>query len=177
MIREEDLIKIGKFQKTHALKGELNMISEVAPEYYKEGNPLIIPVEGIFVPFYVDNIREKGSTSFLVKLDGIESEEDAARFVNSEIYMLRKDKDEWLEEDNEQPSYFVGFEIIDDETGKVIGQIKDIDDTTANILFIVEDEEENVIYLPAVEEFIKEIDENSRQIRMTLPSGLLDLNN
>ena len=36
MIKEEDTIKIGKFQKTHALKGELNALLDIDPEYFTD---------------------------------------------------------------------------------------------------------------------------------------------
>ena len=39
MIKEEELIEIGKFQKTHALKGELNALLDVGPEYLEERQP------------------------------------------------------------------------------------------------------------------------------------------
>ena len=75
MIKEEDTLIIGKFQKTHALKGELNAIIDIDPECFVEGKPLIVEIDGILVPFYVDTYRKKGSLSILIKLDGIESEE------------------------------------------------------------------------------------------------------
>ena len=68
MIKEEEIIEIGKFQKTHALKGELNALLDVGAEYLEDGNPLVIPVDGLFVPFYAESVRPKGTTSFLVKL-------------------------------------------------------------------------------------------------------------
>ena len=51
MIEEKDLTPVGKFLKTHALKGELNAILEIDPEFFTEGYPLVIDVDGAFVPF------------------------------------------------------------------------------------------------------------------------------
>ena len=44
MIDKEKLVEIGKFQKTHALKGELNAILDIPEEY-------VIKPEQIWLPY------------------------------------------------------------------------------------------------------------------------------
>lgn len=176
MIKPEEIINIGKFQKTHALKGELNMISDIDPEYFLEGNPLIVDYDGILVPYYVHSIRPKGSTSYLVKLDGIESEEEASQFVNKEIGIIKKDAEDWLDDEIVDSNGLIGFTVLDSETGNSLGEITDIDDSTSNLLFIITNESGEDIFIPANDDFIKEIDENEKIIRMNLPEGLIDLN-
>ena len=61
MIREEDLFPIGKFQKTHALKGELNAVLDINEDFLDEDYPLIIDLDGIFVPFYTESWRGGGT--------------------------------------------------------------------------------------------------------------------
>lgn len=176
MIKEEDLIRIGNFQKTHALKGELNMITEIDSEFFDQGKPLVIDYDGIPVPYYVESIRKKGSTSFLVKLSGVDTEEEASQFVNKEISVMRQDAEEWLGEEILGSEDIKGFSIEDAETGKKIGIIEELDDSTANILFVVRNDSGEEIYIPANEEFIEEIDEENKKIKVNLPEGLLDLN-
>ncbi|MCH5240134.1 MAG: 16S rRNA processing protein RimM [Muribaculaceae bacterium] len=176
MIKREEIIPVGKFQKTHALKGELNLILEIDPDYFLEGNPLIIDVDSILVPFYVTSIRPKGSTSYLVKLEGVNDETTASAFVNKEVYMLIKDADEWLEEDPEDVNFFIGFKVIDAATNQEIGDIEDVDDTTENVLFILRTADDEIVYLPANQDFVDEINEEGKFIRMNLPEGLIDLN-
>lgn len=181
MITREELASIGKFHKTHALKGELNAVLEIDGSFLDSGHPLIIDVEGIFVPFYCESVRPKGQFSSLVKLDGVDSEEEARNFVNKEIFALKGDLSEFEEEDsdeNEEGSYaedFVGFSIYDTESKNLIGEITGLDLSTANALFIVENEGEKM-FIPIAEEFINEIDEPARIIYMSLPDGLIDIN-
>lgn len=177
MIKAEDITEIGKFQKTHALKGELNMLCDIDPQYFLEGNPLIIYYDGLAVPFYAETIRKKGSTSFLIKLDGIDSEEEASSFVNKKIYMLKKDAPEWLEEDEFEEGNLIGFALIDSESGKTVGIIEDEDYSTMNALLIVKTPEEETLYIPLSENLIEEVDEDKKIIKMNLPEGLLDINN
>lgn len=176
MILEEELYPVGKFQKTHALKGELNMISEIDIDYFLEGHPLIVNNDGIFVPYYADTIRKKGNTSYLIKIDGIESETLASNLVNKEIYILKKDAEELIDKDVFLSGGLISYKIIDDSNDKTIGVIDFIDDSTVNELFIVKDEQGNELMLPANEDFIKEINEEEKIIRMILPEGLMTIN-
>lgn len=176
MIKAEDIVEIGKFQKTHALKGELNAILDVDEDYAEDAKPFIVDMDGIFVPFYVESIRPKGKESFLVKLKGIDSQEKAQELVNKAVYGLRSDLVDYFDDPEMQLSAdFVGFRIIDSESGE-IGTVKDIDDTTDNILFIVENADGQQIYIPVADEFIDSIDTEKNIIHTTLPEGLLDLN-
>lgn len=176
MITKEEVISVGKFQKTHALKGELNMISEIDPQYFLEGNPIIIDTDGILVPYYVESIRPKGSTSFLVKLENIDTEDEASEFVNREINILKKDAEEWIEDDVIDSDTLIGFKIIDFETREEIGEITGIEDSTSNILFYVKPLDGEEIFIPASEDLIEEINEDDRVIIMKLPEGLLEMN-
>ena len=176
MITQEEIVNIGKFQKTHALKGELNMISDIDPEYFLEGNPLIVECDGILVPFYVESIRPKGSTSFLVKLSGIDIEEDAAQFVNKEIGILKKDAENWFDDELMDAEDLKGYSIIDAQTEKKLGIIERVDFSTANHLFIIREEDGEEVFLPANEDFINEVDEENHEIKMIVPEGLINLN-
>lgn len=175
MIREEDITRVGKFQKTHGLKGELNTLLDIEPKYFEEDHPMIVAIEGLYVPFYIESIRKKGNFSYLVKLIGIDSEKEASQFVNQDIFMLSSDKDEWLDEDEFYVDSFIGFEVMNKDDNKKIGKIIGIDDTTENILFLLNRENE-MIYIPVVDNFIVEIDEEDKIIVMDLPEGLVNLN-
>ncbi len=179
MIEQKDITAIGKFQKTHALKGELNAILDIDETFLSDGNAVIVELDGIFVPFYASGIRPKGNTSYLVKLDGIDSEEEARRFVNKIIYALKSELAPFLEveeEDIADEDELIGYEIIDHDTNNVIGEIEAIDSSTSNLLFIVASPSEETIYIPAAEEFVVDIDDKDKKIYMRLPEGLIDLN-
>lgn len=176
MILVEEIKNIGKIQKTHALKGELNMILEVDPEYFLEGNPLIVEIDGIYVPYYIETIRPKGNTSFLVKIEGVDSESEASYFINKNIYMLKKDSDEWLEEGEGESESLIGYKVYEVNSGISVGEIEDIDDSTVNLLFIVRQKNGEEVLIPANDNLIIGIDDENKTITMEIPDGLIDLN-
>lgn len=176
MIKKEDIVEIGKFQKTHALKGELNALLDIDSEYIEENKPVIVEMDGIFVPFYAESVRPKSSESFLLKLKDIDSQEKAQQFVNKIIYGLRSDLVDYYDDpDMELAADFVGFTVNDRRLGE-IGKVVEIDDTTANVLFVIESPEGKTVYVPVAEEFIIAIDRDRMMIETSLPDGLVDLN-
>ena len=180
MIESKDTTAVGRFQKTHALKGELNAILDVDAEFFSDGNPAIVEIDGILVPFYMDSIRPKGSTSYLVKLDGIDSEDEARQFVNHTIYAEKSKLAEYLDVDEEEirdSDDLEGYKVVDHTSGDIIGTVSSLDTSTANTLFIVDNENGDQIFIPAVDDLITEIDDENRIIYMNLPQGLIDLNN
>lgn len=179
MITRAEIRPIGKFHKTHALHGELNAVLDIDADFLDMEHPLIVDVDGIYVPFYCESVRPKGHFSSLVKLQGVDSEEAAREFVNKEIFALKADLEAYEdEEEHEEGGYaddFIGYKIVDTETGRDIGEIRDIDLSTANTLFIVEGGD-GKIYIPVAEEYIDAIDDDVKTISMTLPEGLIDIN-
>lgn len=185
MIEQNEIIKVGKFLRTHALKGELNAVTDdFDSEILDQDYPLIVDMEGIYVPFYAESVRTKGSQGCLVKLEGIDSQERAKEFVNKDIFMLRKDIAELLDIDEDEVATddeLIGMKVYDSEHG-FLGIVKGIDDTTANLLLLIDPgNRKDTIYVPFVEDFIEEIDyddshSGEKSIRLRLPEGIVDLN-
>lgn len=175
MIEKDELVAIGKFQRTHALKGELNAIMDIDAEFLEEGYPAVLEADGIFVPFYAESVRTKGATSFLIRLEGIESEEEAKEFVNRTIYARREDLEEFMGEDFQLADDLSGYLVIDETLGE-IGRISRIDDSTENALFIVETPDGEEVYIPIVDDFVIDVNDDAETITTRLPEGLVDLN-
>jgi len=172
MILKTDIFPIGQINKPHGVNGEMSF-SFTTDVFDREHVPyFIFELDGIFVPFFVDEFRFKGSTTGLLKLDGITNEEQARAFYGLAIYLPKS----FLEkvEDNEiELDYFAGFIIMDEVKGN-IGTISEVDKTTENILFVIPIKNDELL-IPAGEEYIKDIDHDKKIIYMALPEGLLDL--
>lgn len=169
MITAEQLTDIGRYNKTHGVNGEISATFDCDALLVGELSTLISPMDGIFVPFFVENLRTKSGDTLLLTIDGIASEEQAKKLVNAKIYALTE---EMPEQDEVYCDYFIGFTIVVD--GKEIGCIADVDDSTENALFVVESQGKT-LYVPISEDFIVDIDEAEKTIEMELPEGLLDL--
>lgn len=189
MITEKEIIEAGKFLKPHGLKGELNVILEYDADILEEEYPIIVELDGIYVPFYIESIRPKGHFSSLIKIEGIDSIDEAKKFVNKIFYLRRSDVADFLnvtEEEIESDTDLIGFKVYDKTFG-YIGTVEDVDTSSENVLLLVRPEVESdaegtkdVIYIPLSEDLIEEVTEDKdngiSEIHLDLPQGLLDLN-
>lgn len=64
---------------------------------------------------------------------------------------------------------------MDAVTGKVVGTLDRVDDSTLNLLFEVTTPEGDDILIPASNDLIEEVSAEKKEIRMAIPEGLLDL--
>jgi len=174
MIRSEEVYKIGQFNKPHGVKGELQLTFTDDVFHRSEARYLVCLMDGILVPFFIESCRMRSSQGALIKLEDVDSQEAAARFTNIEVY-FPKSIAEQHPGDEFTWEYFVHFKLHDEQYG-LLGEIVEVDQNTSNILFIVDGGDEyGELMIPAVEEFIIEIDAPERILYMDLPEGMLSL--
>lgn len=169
MLKKEEFTYFGKFLKPHGTKGEIGLLGD-SFTLGEECDFVAADIDGILVPFFIEYRKVKNNDTLIVKIENMDSAEEVRLLTNSEAYIPR----EWVEEsDNYSWSYFRGFTAEDTQLGD-LGVITNIDDTTINTLFVIENKEDEVL-VPAREEFIVGIDHEKRHIVFELPDGLVTL--
>lgn len=170
MIRKDEVYRIGVINKPHGVKGEVSFTFTDDIFDRVDCGYLILMMDGILVPFFVEEYRFRSDNAALVKFEDVDTAEKARMFTNVEVYFPVKFADE--QEDITSWNYFVGFEV-DDVNHGVLGRIADVDDSTMNVLFIIENTEGEEIMLPAHEEFILGIDRKKKCVKVDIPEGLI----
>ena len=171
MIKKEDVYKIGRLGKAHGVKGEVSFQFDDDIFDTTDADYLILEIDGILVPFFMEEYRFRNDSLALVKFCDIDTQQRAQELTGCNVYFPRA----LAEEGEEMPSLasLVGFDIVDSSNGKIVGKIAAIDDTTANILFELEDG----TLIPANDDLVKDIDTEQQQIKMNIPEGLLEIEN
>ena len=169
MIHESDVYKIGTLGKPHGVKGEItfNFTDDVWDQ--TESDYLICCIDGILVPFMLDEYRFRGEFSALVKFIGIDTVEEVRDLTGSEVFFEHRFTPAERNSEEYTWRYFTGFKVIDVVAGE-LGTVDSVDDSTQNVLFSVGD-----LLIPAVEEFIQDINHQQRVLTVALPQGLLEL--
>ena len=167
MIKADEVYRIGRLGKAHGIKGEITMQVEDDIFDRTDVDYLVLELDNIMVPFFIEEYYFKTNTTALIKFEGIDTLERAKEFANIDVYFPRSIKDNNINSEEEALSYpmLVGFQVND------IGKIAYIDHQTENIMFELEDG----TLIPASEELIEDIDVPNKQIKMTIPEGLLAL--
>lgn len=172
MIKREELVKIGKINKTHGIGGEVSVM--FAEDVFDiDSSPyLVCDIDGIFVPFFIEDYRFRSDVAALVKFEDIDSEDSARILINREVYFPKK----YISEEDVESGpadYFLGYKVF--VSGRELGEITEIDDSTVNVLFTVTSPDGKEYLIPATADFVESIDENRKVIVMNVPEGLLDI--
>lgn len=171
MIKKEEVFKIGIINKPHGVKGEVSFtFTDDIFDRVEDCDYLVLLLDGILVPFFIEEYRFRSDNVALVKFEGIDSTEKARTLANVEVYYPVKFMDD--QEEISSWNYFIGFRVEDIHHG-CLGTVVDVDDATMNVLFVIENGDEEVL-LPAHEEFILDIDRKKKILKVDIPDGLLD---
>lgn len=172
MIELSEVQRIGTIVKPHGVGGEMAVTVPASLDWTDDLDCLVCSLDGILVPFFLESIREKSSTTILVKFEGYDTVEATSRFMGVTVYMPLRYV---AEGDDEVPSWssFLDWTVVDSKAGK-LGAVHAVDDSTPNILFLVRDGERERI-IPANTEWITKVDRKNRTLFYKLPEGLAEL--
>lgn len=164
MIQTTNLVQIGTLRKPHGTKGEVQMF--LMRDFPEEAEYLMLFIDNIPVPFYLEEWRYKTDDILLLKFEDVDSEQAAKRIIGCSVFV---EKDRYsIESDDEMSIHsLVGYTVIEQERG-ILGIVTAIDDTTINTLLLLD----NDIVLPFHTDFVLSVDSDNRQLLMSLPQGL-----
>ena len=168
MIKNEEVYKIGRLGKSHGIKGEISFQFDDDVFDRVDADYLVLEIDGILVPFFMEEYRFRSDSLALVKFCDIDTQERASELTGCDVYFPRDLADE---DDTPTLASLVGFDLIEASNNKQVGTIASIDDSTANILFELEDGR----LIPATDDLITDINTKDRTIKMEIPEGLLEL--
>lgn len=170
MIRKEEVYRIGRLGRTHGVKGELLFQFDDDVFDRVDADFLVLEVDGILVPFYIEEYRFRSDTTALMKFEDVDTQERARELTNCDVYLLRRLAADAADEQLTW-SMLVGYGVVDAATGQTVGCIASVDESTLNVLFELEDGK----LIPATEELIADVDQEQQTVTMRLPEGLLEL--
>lgn len=172
MIRKEEVYKIGIFNKPHGIHGELSftftddIFDRVEAEY------LICLLDGIFVPFFIEEYRFRSDTTLSSNSKEWIRQNAHGCLPTFEVYFPVKHA-EGAGPGELSWDFFIGFRMEEVHHGQ-LGEVTDVDTSTINTLFVVDYKGEELL-IPAQEDFIMDIDQKHKVITVDLPEGLLAL--
>ena len=109
MIKKEDVYKIGRIGKAHGVKGEVTFTFDDDVFDRVDADFLILEVDGILVPFFMEEYRFRSDNTALVKFEDIDTQDRARELTNCDVYFLRSEADD--EEEVLTYSFLVGFPL------------------------------------------------------------------
>ena len=167
----EEYFEIGQIVNTSGLKGILK-IKPFTDDIKKFSNlkTIYIKTKSGLTEFKIEQVRYV-KNMVMLKLAGIDTVEEAEKYRNLYIKILR-DQEEELEEGSYYVVDILGCKVNTD-TNQELGKVVDVFQTGSNDVYVVKDEQGKQTLLPAIKQVIKNVDIKNKIITVHLLEGLV----
>ena len=166
-------IKIGKIVNAVALRGEVKIYNYSDLERFEELDTVIlVNRKKQSREFEIESVRYLKNLP-IVKFKGINDRDKAEALKDFEVYITEEDLKE-LPEDTFYIRDLIGCVVKDAETGNTIGTISDVLQNTAQDLYQVDVEGGKQVFIPAVAQFVKDVNIAEKLVEVSLIPGFLD---
>ena len=170
---QDEYLLLGYITDAFSLDGTFKVLSKTdfAEKRYQEGNEVFLyqPNTKQRMTVIVESYRGSGQFDF-VKVQGINSKEEALEFKGYEIQALKDYKN--MDKDTYYFSDLVGCNVMD-ENGTIYGVVKQVEEFPAQITLRVKRENGKDFLVPFVKFFIKNIDIENKKITINVIEGML----
>lgn len=167
---KKEFLEIGKIVNTHGLNGTVKIMPWCdSPEFLCDFDVLYLGREHKPMKI-IKAVVQKNMV--LAQFEGITTPEAANALRNSILYMNRDDVE--LDEDTYFIQDLIGMRVVDADSGKEWGRLKDVLQTGANDVYEIETAEGKSLLAPVIPDVVLGIDFEADTITIRPMEGLFD---
>lgn len=168
----EDLLQAGVITTTHGIRGEVKVFPTTDDVHrFEDLDSVLLDTGREYMKLEIENVKYFKQYAIL-KFKGIDNINDIEKYKGRSLYVTR-DQAIPLEEDEYYIADLMGLDVYL-ESGEKFGVLKDVMETGANDVYIVETEEGKEVLIPAIHECVLDIDIEENRMEIHLMDGLLD---
>lgn len=168
----EDLLQAGVITTTHGIRGEVKVFPTTDDVHrFEDLDSVLLDTGREYMELEIENVKYFKQYAIL-KFKGIDNINDIEKYKGRSLYVTR-DQAIPLEEDEYYIADLIGLDIYL-ENGEKFGVLKDVMETGANDVYIVETEEGKEVLIPAIHECVLDIEVEENRMEIHLMDGLLD---
>ncbi|MDD2973433.1 MAG: ribosome maturation factor RimM [Lachnospiraceae bacterium] len=168
----EDRFQVGVITSTHGLKGEVKVFPTTDdPNRFKVLKEVILDTGKEQMTLKIESV--KFFKQFVIlKFKGIDDINDLNHYIKKSLYVMRENAVKL-----EKNEYFIA-DLIDmkviDEDDREFGVLKDVIQTGANDVYVIEMTDGREVLVPAIKECILDVNIGKQAMKIHLLEGLLD---
>ena len=167
----EDLLKVGVITTTHGVRGEIKVFPTTDDaERFLELEYVLLDTGRELRRLDIKNVRFFKNLVIL-KFDGIDNINDIEKYKGKDLWIPREEAQE-LGEDEYYIADLQGLNVVL-EDGTEFGTLRDVMETGANDVYIIDSKEHGEVLLPAIKECILDVDLEKNTMTVHLMKGLL----
>ncbi|MBO7077816.1 MAG: hypothetical protein J6W01_06180 [Bacteroidales bacterium] len=154
------MLQIAKILKSNGTDGGLLIgVRDIEVGQIDLQEPVFIEFDGLPVPFFIQDLQQRGTSKAIIHLNDINSLADAEEVVGRAVYI----EGEWEEEEELD---FTGWTLLN--RGVRVGTVTGMEPIPGNLCLYVGD-----ALVPLHEDLILSADSATRTLDLDLPEGLL----
>ena len=151
----EEYLQIGVITKTHGVRVEVKVYPTTDPERFLSLDRVFLDTGKEKKELHVTGVRFFKQLA-IVKFKGIDDINDIERYKGCSLYVTREDAIP-LEEDEYYIADLQGMQMYT-EDGELFGTLRDVMETGANDVYIVDSKEHGEVLIPAIHDCILDVD-------------------
>ena len=167
----EEYFEIGQIVNHFGIKGmvKVNPFTDDISKF-EELKTILLEQNKKLIEVQIEEVKYS-KNQVLLKLKGINTVEDAEKYRGCYLKIARKDAKK-LPKDTYFIADLIGTTVYTEE-GVLLGKVQDIYNSGASDIYVVKDDNDKQILLPAINEVIKDIDIEQEKITVHLIKGLI----
>ena len=163
-------ITIGKIVNTHGCRGWLRVLPLTDfPERFRQMDRVLVVLNNTVREYVIEQVRPY-KHFILIKFQTV-SDLNAAAALKGALLQVDRQRLVKLPAGAYYIFDLIGMKVYTVEQ-EYLGEIKDVLQTGANDVYVVEGGQDRPLLIPALKQVVREIDLEKRQMRVALPTGL-----
>ena len=165
-------IHIGKLAATHGLKGELVLKHSLGKRTdFKNAEAIFIEkIKEEYLPYFHENSLIKNNDETIVKLEGIDTKEAAAKFLQKKVWLTKNDFEKLVSKT--APVNLIDFLVVNNNAK--LGIVESVIEQPQQVVLQITIQNKEVL-VPVNESTLKKIDRKKKEVHVNLPNGLLEV--
>ena len=170
----EQLLRVGVITTTHGIRGEVKVFPTTDDIHrFDDLDEVILQNKREQLTLHVEHVKYFKNI-VIVKFKEYNNINDVEMFRKCDLFVTRENAVP-LEEGEYFICDIIGAQVKNEEDGKVIGKVKDVLETGANVVFSSEYNEGKELLFPSIPECIKKVDVEKMEVIAHVMPGLMEL--
>ena len=168
----EQVFQVGIISSTHGVRGEVKVFPTTDDmKRFKKLKDVLVDTGNEYLTLQVEGVKFFKQFAIL-KFKGYDNIDDIVKYQGNGLFVTRENavkrqKDEYF------IAEVIGLKVVNEDVS-FTGVLKDVMETGANDVYVVESSDGKEVLIPAIKDCILKVDFEKEQILVHLLDGLLD---
>ena len=168
----EKQLQAGVITSTHGIRGEVKVFPTTDDaQYFRELKKVYLDTGKEQIPVEIEHVKFFKQFAIL-KFKGIDNINDIEKYKGKSLMIDREDASP-LGEDEYYIGDMIGMDVYTDDPAEHFGVLRDVLETGANDVYIIDSDRHGEVLVPAIHQCILRVDTEKNEMHIHLMEGLL----